>query len=297
MTETTLQSTPVNVERIDDLDGEKKTRWFRVYVNIFDDYALFDGDPYSRVTAWMWLIANAAWKTKKINHKGKIIELQRGQVLVGRAFLAKKWKWSEKKVRTFLALLESDNMIEMGQSNGHFANIATICNYGKYQDVPRIEDQSKGQSRASGGPEQGQTITKNTNNKKTTMRAREAVVDKPPRSNSQVWADLINGKPNPAVHTHIGVTVADDGSIAIHNEFKKFWLQRFDGNRDRLEMALLQAAGFVQPNSNKPLEAQVGAQLARIVSEKMDRDQRYAKAKNLPAKSFQPDFRSQLEAI
>jgi len=167
MTSTDATPNAVTEDNVGDLDGEKKARWFRVYVNIFDDHALFDGEPYSRVTAWMWLIANAAWKTKKINHKGKIIELQRGQVLVGRAFLAKKWLWSEKKVRTFLALLESDNMIEMGQSNGHFANIATICNYGKYQDVPNKENQSTGQCWASDGPEKGQTLTKYTNTTNT----------------------------------------------------------------------------------------------------------------------------------
>lgn len=294
MTSTDATPNAVTEDNVGDLDGEKKARWFRVYVNIFDDHALFDGEPYSRVTAWMWLIANAAWKTKKINHKGKIIELQRGQVLVGRAFLAKKWLWSEKKVRTFLALLESDNMIEMGQSNGHFANIATICNYGKYQDVPNKENQSTGQCWASDGPEKGQTLTKNTNttNKKITTPAREK-----PVSGRAFWANAISAPPSPEIHPHVGVTIDDSGAISLHNEFERFWLNRFGGNADRLGLALIQIAAYVQANSGRPLEAQVGSQLARIVGEKLDRDDRAAKSKFSGGRPATADFRSQLEAI
>lgn len=59
---------------------------------------------------------------------------------------------------------------------------------------------------------------------------------------------------------------------------RAYWLDRFEGDAERLELGLIQAAGFVQPNSQRPLEAQVSSQLARQCSEKRDRDKRYAKA-------------------
>ena len=59
---------------------------------------------------------------------------------------------------------------------------------------------------------------------------------------------------------------------------------------------LIQIAAYVQANSGRPLEAQVGSQLARIVGEKLDRDDR-AKSKFSGGRPATADFRSQLEAI
>lgn len=69
-----------------------------------------------------------------------------------------------------------------------------------------------------------------------------------------------------------------NGKIELLNGMRAFWLDRFEGDSERLELGLIQAAGFIQPNAFKPLEAQVAAQLARQCSDKRDRDSRYAKA-------------------
>lgn len=294
MTETTLHDTPVTSKNLDDLDGEKKARWIRVHVHIFDDHDAFDDEPYCRRTAWLWLIANAAWKTKRVRHKGKMIDLERGQVLIGRAFLAEKWKWSEQTVRTFIKFLVAENMLEINQSSGHYANVATICNYGKYQDVPQRENQENNQSLTRVQPEPNQTLTSTTNttNKKITTPAREK-----PVSGRAFWANAISAPPSPEIHPHVGVTIDDSGAISLHNEFERFWLNRFGGNADRLGLALIQIAAYVQANSGRPLEAQVGSQLARIVGEKLDRDDRAAKSKFSGGRPATADFRSQLEAI
>lgn len=74
----------------------------------------------------------------------------------------------------------------------------------------------------------------------------------------------------------------EDGEIVLRNGLRAYWLDRFGGDEIRLDLALKQAAGYVQENSRKPLEAQVGAQLGRIAGEKHDRDQRYAAAAKKP---------------
>lgn len=143
----------------------KCSAWIRTCVDVFD-HPILDSGPYDRRSAWLWLIAKAARIDRRINHKGKAIELKRGQMLAGRAFLAESWNWSEKQVRLFLELLAAENMIEKGQSNGHYANVITICNYDVYQSAPKkqqpVEGPEQGQSRASVGPEQGQTLTQDT---------------------------------------------------------------------------------------------------------------------------------------
>lgn len=293
MTETTLHDTPVTSKNLDDLNGENKTRWFSTSVEIFDHPVLNVG-PFDRRSAWQWLIANAAWKTKRVNHKGKMIDLDRGQVIIGRAFLAETWGWSEQTVRTFVKILVAENMLEINQSGGHFANIATICNYDKYQARQPEHNQSINQSATSVQPVSNQTLTRNTNttNKKITTPAREK-----PVSGRAFWANAISAPPSPEIHPHVGVTIDDSGAISLHNEFERFWLNRFGGNADRLGLALIQIAAYVQANSGRPLEAQVGSQLARIVGEKLDRDDRAAKSKFSGGRPATADFRSQLEAI
>lgn len=134
----------------------KCSAWIRTCVDVFD-HPVLDNGPYDRRSAWLWLIARANWKDKRVNHKGKLIDLKRGQMLAGRAFLAEKWGWSEKAVRTYLSALSADGMIEMGQSSGHYANVLTICNYDAYQTKkePAKPEQGPeaGQCGASAGPD------------------------------------------------------------------------------------------------------------------------------------------------
>ena len=70
----------------------------------------------------------------------------------------------------------------------------------------------------------------------------------------------------------------ENGRLVLFNGTKQFWLEQFGGDEKKLDLALLEAGGYVQPNSSRPLEAQVGAQLARKVRDKLDKDERYAKA-------------------
>lgn len=263
-----------------EIDGFK-ARWIRVSADMLEHDA-FAGEPYSKHAAWLWLIANAAWKPRRFKapNVNAMVELERGQVLAARHYLADKWQWSEKKVRNFLAFLLSQNMIEMGQSKGRFANIVTICNYDKYQSAEKEKGQLNGQMRAGCGPVEGQTLTKNTNTTNYTIPF--SSIEKPPAkekttSGRDFWANAIKASPNPETETHVGVTL-ENGKIKLHNGTRQLWLERFENDEARLELALEQAAGYVQPNSVRPLESQVGSQLAKQIADKTDRDRRYAAA-------------------
>lgn len=137
-------------------------RWVRTSVEMFD-HPILDKGPFDRRSAWLWLIANAAWKPRRVSHKGKPVALNRGQMLIGRAYLAEKWGWSEQNVRTFLSQLVAENMLKINQSTGHFANVATVCNYDKYQTTQPVSNQSVNQCSTSVQPEPNQTLTNTTN--------------------------------------------------------------------------------------------------------------------------------------
>lgn len=185
------------------------TRWIAASVEAFEhDVIGVEADrEYTRYEAWQWLIAKAAWQPHKIRNKGRSVRLELGQLPAGRDYLAKTWRWTPKKVRTFLARLMSEGMIEMGQSEGHYVKIITICNYAKYQIANRDKGQSEGQSRASAGPEKGQTYTSSTNtpvdnnNPQHLEPAREKVADGAPRKLFDVH------------EVHAKLTTAANGSL------------------------------------------------------------------------------------
>lgn len=112
------------------------------------------------------------------------------------------------------------------------------------------------------------------------------------------------GKKDDLQPTHERVQFVN-GRLTLFNGLKAFWLEKFDGDADRLDLALIQAAGFIQPHSTRPLEAQVSSQLARSAADKRDRDKRYAaaaKASGKPTKAqdhkpitIEPDRMAELQ--
>lgn len=160
---------------MNEVDNRSK-RWIRFTVDMFDHPAL-KSKEFDRCSAFAWLIANAAWKDHKVRMGNSMVEIKRGQVIVGLEHLSKEWGWGVKKVRLFLELLISEGMLEKGTSKGRFANIATICNYETYQTPQDQQGQVEGQVQDKLRAGSGQHSTKDTNNtnKYTDTREREVV--------------------------------------------------------------------------------------------------------------------------
>ncbi len=71
----------------------------------------------------------------------------------------------------------------------------------------------------------------------------------------------------------------ENGRLVLFNGLKQQWLKNFGGDEIALDLALTQAAAYVQPASlTRSLEIQVSSQLARMARDKRDKDTRYEKA-------------------
>lgn len=68
----------------------------------------------------------------------------------------------------------------------------------------------------------------------------------------------------------------ENGELRLFNGMREHWLTEF-GDEKLLDLALLQAAPYIQENSRRTLKVQVNAQLARKVADKREKDARYAK--------------------
>lgn len=104
------------------------------------------------------------------------------------------------------------------------------------------------------------------NNTRTTKRDLNPTVQNP-------WRQALN--PDSAVNPDI---VFSGGKITLVNGTRSRWLIEFGDDPKRLDLALTQAANWIQPNTQKPIAMQVEAQLARIAAEKHDKDTRYRAA-------------------
>jgi hypothetical protein len=133
---------------------------FAVSRGVFD-HVFFSDEPYTEREAWLWLVGNAAWKSKRVRVGKKIFELKRGQCAYAERFMAEKWQWSKTRVHRFLERLKNESMIEP-QVDRH-ATMITICNYDKFAfdgtgDGPQSEPQD--------GPEVDRKWTKEEELKK-----------------------------------------------------------------------------------------------------------------------------------
>ncbi|WP_421580837.1 hypothetical protein [Shinella sp. M31] len=116
------------------------SRWIRVQTSIFD-HELFATAELSQREAWLWLIANVAWKETRHRIGNEVLDVPVGSMFVTLRSLQSAWRWgSDKRVRTFLSMLESERMIETKTDAGKTQ--ITVCNYSRYQDVGRTEDAS-----------------------------------------------------------------------------------------------------------------------------------------------------------
>lgn len=88
----------------------------------------------------------------------------------------------------------------------------------------------------------------------------------------------------------------EKGRLVLADDLRAFWLDRFGGDSDRLELALTQAEGWIQPNNrSRSLETQLSSQLARIAADKRDRDARYAAAAQ--SKTARPSGSSMMDLL
>lgn len=116
------------------------SRWIRVQTSIFD-HELFAAAELSQREAWLWLIANVAWKETRHRIGNDVQEVPVGSMFITLRALQTAWRWgSDKRVRTFLSMLENERMIETKTDAGKTQ--ITVCNYSRYQDGGRSEDAS-----------------------------------------------------------------------------------------------------------------------------------------------------------
>lgn len=85
----------------------------------------------SALQVFVWLLVNVAWKPTKYATRYGVMDIQTGEVIVGRKKLATLLNSTEQKIRTALAMLSNMEIITI-ESTSEFSRI-TLRNWDKYQ--------------------------------------------------------------------------------------------------------------------------------------------------------------------
>lgn len=111
--------------------------WISVYRSIVNSW-LWE-KPLSKFEAWLDILLQANYKSKKVNIKNQLFVCKRGESIKCMETWAERWGWNRSRVRRFLKLLESDSMIVLKATNKTTKII--VCNYESYQDMRPTDDQ------------------------------------------------------------------------------------------------------------------------------------------------------------
>lgn len=94
----------------------------------------FEGEPFSKREAWIWLIGNAAWADHRTRGAhGHAIDLKRGEFSFSVRFLAEKFGWTKDRVHRALKSLQSRDTIRDTSRDG--CQIYFITKYNEFQVV------------------------------------------------------------------------------------------------------------------------------------------------------------------
>lgn len=106
--------------------------YIRLNRRFFSDTMWTEARTFSSCEAWLDLIQSSRFDAtpRKVSIGGREVVVCRGQFAASIRFLAKRWQWGERKVRSFLAYLKKREMITSESSQG--INLITVLNYDEY---------------------------------------------------------------------------------------------------------------------------------------------------------------------
>lgn len=111
-----------------------KNGYIRLERKLFDS-DLWTAEPFTPGQAWVDLIAMANYADRDKFYRGTFQRVKRGQIVTSKLALATRWKWSDGRVRRYLATLERAQMVRI--DSGPNGVLLTIENYILYQDARR----------------------------------------------------------------------------------------------------------------------------------------------------------------
>ena len=105
--------------------------WISLHRSLMEHW-VYKEKPFCKLGAWVDLLLMVNHTDNKMVVGNRLTTIKRGQTFTSYRSLAARWGWGVERIKAFLSLLKSDNMIEL-KTTTH-GTLLTIVNYGFYQD-------------------------------------------------------------------------------------------------------------------------------------------------------------------
>jgi len=111
--------------------------WIKLHRSLSDHW-LWDFKSPDKAMAWIDLLMMARHSDGSAMMKGKLVNIDRGQVAISQISMQKRWKWSQNKVKRFLLMLTNQGMITIKTND--ITTIVSICNFNSFQDEDKSNE-------------------------------------------------------------------------------------------------------------------------------------------------------------
>jgi len=133
--------------------------WISVHRQIQDHWVWKD-KPFSKGQAWLDILMMVNHEDARVLLGNELVEVKRGSRITSIRQLCDRWGWSNTKVKKFLSVLESDNMLVVKSDTKK--TTLTIVNYNDYQESKNIKNDTETTEKRHGNDTE--TSQKHTNN-------------------------------------------------------------------------------------------------------------------------------------
>ena len=168
--------------------------WISLHRKILDNPILSRSRTYSRFEAFVYMLLKANHKDNKVVIGNQLIKIKTGSFLTSQKKLMKEFNWGISRLRSFLKLLQDDDMIEV-KSNA----ISTMITINNYKELQQLQTDTKLQ------PKRNQTASKlqsktnnndnnlnNDNNDNKEQKFINLVIEENKKTNPQAPQDVID---------------------------------------------------------------------------------------------------------
>ena len=165
--------------------------WVSLYRKTLDNPILKTSKKFSTFEAWVWLLLNVNHKERKVVMGTSIYKVKKGAMITSMRKLCKVFGWGNSRLRTFLILLQKDDMIVV--KTNHSLTQITLLNYELLQDNKSVTNQKQDTNKSL--PNTNNNVNnenKEIRESKFNIRVKEIFDEKHPACADQVYEDFCN---------------------------------------------------------------------------------------------------------
>lgn len=149
--------------------------WISIHRQL-QSHWLWEDKPFSRGQAWVDILMLANHDDNKFLLGNELVEVKCGSFITSELKLMERWGWSKAKVRSFLQLLEKDEMIV--KKTDRKKTTINVVNYGDFQDSQTTNKPQKDRKKTTKRPQKDTNNNVNNDNNNIVIYSDDAELNK-----------------------------------------------------------------------------------------------------------------------